>query len=151
MTAFITEGKFVQKEWPRETAHLFPEGEQRPLVVAAKLRPLIVLSRASEMATTGAALVIPCSLYVAADSQWKGQSAAVEANTWPHVHRLAGSERFRGISACTIDFRWTYRLPLSQLQRAEPIPPKGSPRGPVARLRDEVMDDVLRRFRDYLT
>jgi hypothetical protein len=142
----------VQKVWPKETAHLFPEGEHRPLVVAAKLRPLIVLSRATEMAATGAALVIPTSEYVASDPHWRGQNATVEANTgWPHLHWLPASQRFRVIKACTLDFRWTYRLPVSMLQLAQASAPKGSPSGPVARLDQRTQDELLRRFRDYLS
>ena len=149
MTAFIAEGKFVHRTWPAEAAHLFPEGEHRPLIVTAKLRPLIVLSRRSEMEKTAAALVIPCSRYVAAE--WKDQAAEVEANAIPHLHWLAASESLRSISACTLDFRWTYRIPTTQLLLARVDAPKGWPRGPIAKLSETALADVLRRFREYLS
>ena len=149
VTAFVTGGKLVHKTWPAETAHLFPEGEQRPMIVAAKLRPLIVLSRGSEMAKTGAALVIPCSRYVAAE--WRDQASAVEANQIPHLHWLPASERFRSIASCTLDFRWTYRIPVTLLQMARADAPKGWPRGPVASLSDSALAETLRRAREYLS
>lgn len=149
MTALITAGKFVHKTWPTETAHLFPEGEHRPLIVTAKLRPVIVLSRSSELQRTGAALVIPCSRF--SETEWKDQAAAVEANTIPHLHWLPASTAFRSIEACTLDFRWTYRLPTTQLLLARTDAPKGTPRGPVAKLSDDALADVLRRFRHYLS
>lgn len=149
VTALITERKFAQRIWPEETAHLFPEGEHRPLVVPAKLRPIIVLSRRPEMEKTGAAFVIPCSRHVAAE--WGPEAPDVEANAIPHVHWLPGSQRFRAIDACTLDFRWTYRLPVGQLQRARRDAPKGFPRGPVAKLSDDATAELLRRFREYLS
>lgn len=149
VTALITDGKFIHKVWPDETGHLFPEGEQRPLIVAAKLRPLIVLSRTTELAKTGAALVLPCSRYVAVE--WKDQAAAVEANAIPHLHWLPASQRFRSIDACTLDFRWTYRVPVSQLDLARTDAPQGRPRGPIAKLGDAALAEMLRRFREYLS
>lgn len=151
MAALVTDAKVVQRIWPDQTAHLFPEGEQRPLMVPAKLRPIIVLSRATEMARTTAALVIPCSQYFREDKQWGRRSAAVEANTWPHVHWLPASGVFRSIRACTLDFRWTYRLPVSQLERARRDAPRGFPGGPIAKLSEVALNDVLRRFREYLS
>ncbi len=151
VTALITnDGTFAQRVWPEETAHLFPQGSQRPLVVAAKLRPLIVLSRRSEMQITKAALVVPCSRWLA--EEWGAQAPHVEANRVPYLHWLAGSRAFRMINACTVDFRWTYRLPLAQLERARPDEPRdGFPRGPVAKLTDAALAELLGRFRAYLT
>ena len=119
------------------------------MIVAAKLRPLIVLSRASEIATTGAALVIPCSRYVAAE--WRDQASAVERNAIPHLHWLPASERFRSIGSCTLDFRWTYRVPVTLLQLARTDAASGWPRGPVARLADRALGELLQRARDYLS
>lgn len=149
VTALVTKGKFVQKIWPKETAHLFPEGEHRPLVVPAKLRPIIVLSRRSEMEKTGAAFVIPCSRYVA--TEWGSEARKVEANGIPHVHWLPSSRRFRAIDACTLDFRWTYRLPVAQIQQARRDASKGFPSGPVAQLSEDATAELLRRFREYLS
>lgn len=138
------------RSWPEETVHLFRPREHTPIAVPAKLRPLIVLSTAEEIAATGDALVIPTSLWVPTDFP-RAQAAAVSSNRVPHLHWLPASRRFREISACTVDFRWTCRLTRELLGRAQRRAPEGHPRGPIARLSDEGTAELLARFRGYLS
>lgn len=138
------------RSWPEETAHLFRPREHTPIAVPAKLRPFIVLSTAEEIAATGDALVIPTSLWAPSEYP-RAQAAAISSDRVPHLHWLPASLRIREISACTVDFRWTYRLTRELLDRARRRAPEGHPRGPIARLRDEFMAELLARFRAYLS
>lgn len=138
------------RAWPTQTQHLFRPREHTPIAVPAKLRPVVVVTTAEEIAVTGQALVIPTSLWVPADYRAE-QAAAISRNEVPHLHWLAASRRFREISACTVDFRWTYRLTRELLALARRRAPDGHPRGPIARLRDDDMAEMLARFRTYLS
>lgn len=101
------------------------------------------------MQMTGAALVVPCSRWNPAD--FGDQASRIAANELPHLHWIRGSQVFRMISACTVDFRWTYRLPVAQLRKARLDAAPGFPRGPVARLTTEAIEELLQRFRAYLS
>lgn len=138
------------RRWPEETQHLFRPREHTPIAVPAKLRPLLVVSTAEEIAATGDALVLPTSQWVPAD-YGPEQAAAISGNGTPHLHWIAASRRFGEISACTVDFRWSYRLPRELLALGRRRAPDGHPRGPIARLRGEEMAELLARFRAYLT
>lgn len=138
------------RSWPEQTTHLFRPREHTPIAVPAKLRPLIVVSAADEIAATGDAFVLPASQWMPADYP-ADQGAAISGDRVPHLHWIAGSRRFREIAACTVDFRWSYRLPRELLALARRRAPDGHPRGPVARLRDEDMAELLARFRAYLS
>ncbi len=130
--------------------HLFRPREHTPIAVPAKLRPLIVVSTADEIAATRDAFVLPTSQWVSADYS-ADQATAIVGSRVPHLHWIAASRRFREIAACTVDFRWAYRLPRELLALARRRAPDGHPRGPIARLRDEDMADLLARFRAYLS
>lgn len=151
MALFARAGDVVSyRPWPEQTQHLSRPREHTPIAVPAKLRPLIVISTAEEIAVTGHALVIPTSLWAPADYPAE-QAAAISRNEVPHLHWLPASRRFREISACTVDFRWTYRLTRELLALARRRAPDGHPRGPIARLDDDDMAEVLARFRAYLS
>ncbi len=138
------------RRWPQETAHLFRPREHTPIAVPAKLRPFLVVSTRSEIVATRNALIAPLSEWLSADYP-SAQGAAIAANRVPHLHWLPASPAFREIRACTVDFRWTYRLNRDLLSLARRDAPEGQPRGPIARLRDEEMAELLRRFRAYLS
>lgn len=138
------------REWPKQTQHLFRPRDHTPIAVPAKLRPFIVVSTAQEIAVTGHALVIPTSQWAPADYP-REQAAAISRNEVPHLHWLPASHRFREISVCTVDFRWTYRLTRELLALAQRRAPEGHPRGPIARLRDDDTAEMLARFRAYLS
>lgn len=138
------------RAWPEQTQHLFRPREHTPIAVPAKLRPFIVISTADEIAATGDALVIPTSLWAPADYP-ADQTAAISRNEVPHLHWVPASHRFREVSACTVDFRWTYRLTRELLALARRRAPEGQPRGPIARLHDDGMAELLARFRAYLS
>lgn len=116
----------------------------------AKLRPFLVVSTQEEIAATKRALIAPTSAWVPTDYA-PAEAAAITANRVPHLHWLPASGAFREIGACTVDFRWTYRLTNNLLSLARRDAPAGQPRGPIARLRDEAMAELLRRFRAYLS
>lgn len=138
------------RSWPAQTQHLFRPREHTPIAVPAKLRPFIVISPAEEIAATGDALVIPTSLW-APTAYRPDQAAAISRNKVPHLHWLPASRRFGEVSACTADFRWTHRLTRELLALARRRAPDGQPRGPIARLRDDDMAELLARFRAYLS
>lgn len=128
---------------------LFHPGAHTPLAVAAKLRPIIVLSTREEIEAVGSALVIPCSAWVPSDFT-AAQAKIISGNQVPHLHWLPASRSFAVIGACTLDFRWTYRLSRELLLRARKDAPERYPRGPVARLRDEMVRELLKRFCGYV-
>ncbi len=138
------------RQWPEQTEHLFRPRDHTPIAVPAKLRPLIVVSTADEIAATRDAFVLPMSQWVPAEYSLE-QAAAISGNRVPHLHWIAASRRFREIAACTVDFRWSYRLPGELLALATRRAPEGHPRGPVARLREGDMSVLLARFRAYLS
>jgi hypothetical protein len=147
--ADVTGGQIVPKIWPGQTVGLV-RGEFA-LFLKAKLRPLIVLSTRDEIVQTDEVFVVPASRWHP-EGQTKPDIEAITSNqVVPHIHWLPGSQRFSVIDACTLDFRWTWRIPVSVLNRAQPRAAQDLPAGPVARLRSDEIDGLLRRFRLYLS
>lgn len=135
------------RAWPSAPAEeLFERGKQSLLALPVKLRPFIVVSTWEEIDSLGAALVLPTSRWAPEDV---GDAAAVQANRIRTHHYLPASARFRYMEACTVDFRWTYRLTRGQLALATGA--SHHPRPCDAKLREIGMTELLRRFQEYLS